>query len=66
MRVRGVIGGLLCIAGVVWIGQGVGLIKGSFMTGEIQWALIGGATLVVGLALLSLSRRARRDARDVP
>jgi hypothetical protein len=66
MWARGVIGGLLCIAGIVWIGQGVGLIKGSFMTGEIQWALIGGVSLVVGLALLSLARRARPGAGDAP
>lgn len=29
------------LAGVVWMGQGAGLIGGSFMTGRIEWAVIG-------------------------
>jgi hypothetical protein len=61
---RVVVGGLLCLTGVVWIGQGVGLVHGSFMTGATQWALLGGAALIVGLGLLSLGRHSRRNAED--
>jgi len=33
---------VLCIlVGIVWIGQGVGLIHGSFMTGRVEWSVIG-------------------------
>jgi hypothetical protein len=50
-----VVRGVLVIAllvGVVWIGQGVGLIRGSFMTGHIEWSIIGG--LVSGAAAIAL------------
>ncbi|HYK98554.1 MAG TPA: hypothetical protein VEU77_09235 [Candidatus Acidoferrales bacterium] len=52
--------GVLVIAmlvGVVWIGQGVGLIRGSFMTGHIEWSIIGG--LVSGAAAIALWWTAR-------
>lgn len=29
------------LAGLVWMGQGVGLIRGSFMSGDPLWAVIG-------------------------
>ena len=32
-----IIGGLAILVGAVWIGQGAGLIKGSFMTGSPTW-----------------------------
>jgi len=64
MWVRSIIGGLLCIAGVIWIGQGAGLVHGSFMTGELQWALIGAVALLVGVGLLSRARRSRHKAEE--
>jgi hypothetical protein len=47
-----VFGILLALLGAVWIGQGVGLIKGSFMTGQAMWAWIGAGCLIVGAALI--------------
>lgn len=41
---------LALLAGIVWIGQGMGLIKGSFMTGRIEWSVIG-AVLAAAAAL---------------
>ena len=35
-----IIGGLAVLVGGVWIGQGAGLIKGSFMTGSPTWLAI--------------------------
>jgi uncharacterized membrane protein HdeD (DUF308 family) len=58
---RLIIGVLLALTGVVWIGQGVGAIGGSFMTGQAVWAVIGAVALFFGLALLVGARRARRD-----
>jgi hypothetical protein len=55
-----VIAVLLLVVGVVWIGQGVGLIGGSFMTGEASWAIIGSVLVVVALALLRGVLRDRR------
>jgi hypothetical protein len=49
--VRGLL--VLCmLVGVVWIGQGVGVIRGSFMTGQIEWSAIG--AVLAGVAALAL------------
>jgi hypothetical protein len=61
---RAILGAVLCIVGVIWVGQGIGIIHGSFMTDQVQWAIYGGAALVVGLAMLSLARRAGRNRAE--
>jgi len=43
---------VLLVVGGVWFFQGVGVIEGSFMTGEAVWAVIGVVCVVAGLALL--------------
>jgi hypothetical protein len=60
--VRGV-GLLATLVGLVWIGQGLGYIGGSFMTGQSEWVRNGLITLVVGLAALVLG--SRRGGRTV-
>jgi hypothetical protein len=55
MVVRGVIallGLLLFLAGVVFIGQGTNVIHGSSMSGHGGYAGLGGVLLVAGLGLL--------------
>ena len=52
MRVRMIIGIVLVAIGVVWFFQGIGVIEGSFMTGEAVWAVIGIVCVGAGLALL--------------
>jgi len=54
-----IIGGLAVLVGGVWIGQGAGLIKGSFMTGSRTWLAIGLLCLAVGLLLIFLTLRRR-------
>jgi len=54
-----IIGGLAILVGGVWIGQGAGLIKGSFMTGSQTWLAIGLLCVVVGLLLIFLALRRR-------
>jgi len=49
---RRVIGALLCLTGLVWIGQGVDFLQGSSMTGSTFWAVMGAVCVVAGLALL--------------
>ena len=53
--------GLLALAiGLLWIGQGTGVIawpKTSFMINEIQWAGYGAALSAVGLILIWQSQR---------
>ena len=47
------IGVLVLLVGVVFAGQGLGYIPGSFMTGDMHWFWIGGAMVMVGLAILA-------------
>jgi hypothetical protein len=43
---------VLIVVGVVWIGQGTGVLQGgSFMVGDPLWAVIGAATAAAGLAI---------------
>jgi len=43
--------------GMVWIFQGIGVLPGSFMTGQIVWAAIGSVLLFVsGLLLWTIFR----------
>jgi len=57
MRVRLVIGLILVLIGAVWFGQGIGVIHGSFMTGQALWAVIGAICLFLGVSLLRGVRR---------
>jgi hypothetical protein len=52
-----VCGVLLALVGLVWSGQGAGVIKGSYMSGSTTWFAIGLVCLVAGLALIFLSFR---------
>jgi hypothetical protein len=52
MWLRRVIAIALILVGGVWFFQGVGVIEGSFMTGEALWAVIGGVCVVLGVVLL--------------
>jgi hypothetical protein len=51
---------LLIGAGVVWILQGIGVLPGSYMTGQMQWAYRGGLLAVVGVAILLFAWRRSR------
>ena len=61
MRKLLLIVGILAIAiGLLWIGQGTGVIKwpqSSFMISQIQWAYYGAALALVGLILIWQGRR---------
>ena len=46
------IGTALTITGLIWIFQGVGVLKGSFMTNSSFWAWMGALAVVVGVPLL--------------
>jgi hypothetical protein len=46
-----VVGALVLLMGAVFVGQGLGYIPGSFMTGDIHWFWIGSGMVVVGLAV---------------
>jgi hypothetical protein len=46
-----VLGMLVLLVGLVWVGQGLGYIKGSFMTGDMKWFWIGLVMIVAGFVL---------------
>lgn len=49
---------VLVILGSIWFFQGIGVLPGSFMSGDRTWAYIGGAMVVAGALLIV--RRQRR------
>jgi hypothetical protein len=56
-----VVGVLLVAVGGVWIFQGIGVLKGSFMTGQAFWGWAGAVCVLLGLPILARGlRRARR------
>jgi len=57
--VLSIIGVLLILAGGVWFLQGINVLPGSFMTGQIQWAFYGALAAIVGVGALVLANRRR-------
>jgi hypothetical protein len=47
----------LILAGGVWFLQGVNILPGSFMTGDVKWAVIGGVCVVAGIGCLITAKR---------
>jgi uncharacterized membrane protein len=54
---------ILGLVGLVWIGQGVGLIPGSMMTGSQLWAIVGAVLLAVAVVIAVVEYRASRPGR---
>ena len=55
---RRIVGVLLVLVGLVFIGQGLGVIRGaSAMVDDIRWAVIGTVLAVSGAAVLATSYR---------
>jgi hypothetical protein len=51
---------LLIAGGIIWILQGINVLPGSFMTGQIQWAYRGAIATVVGLVILLITFRRKQ------
>lgn len=63
IRSRTILAVILIALGLVWIGQGTGVLAGSgFMVGDTKWTIIGAVLVVAGLALGVLELRRRRRA----
>ena len=57
------VGVLLTLVGLLWIGQGLGLVRwpaSSFMIAQRQWADYGAGLAVAGLLLVLIARRSAR------
>lgn len=57
-----IVGVLLMLFGSIWFLQGVNVLPGSFMTGQIRWAVYGGIAVIAGIVLLVRANRRRRSA----
>jgi hypothetical protein len=55
-----IVGAILILFGAIWSLQGINVLPGSFMTGQIQWAVYGGIAVAVGIALLRVASLLRR------
>ncbi len=55
-RSRLVLAIVLAVVGLVWIGQGLALIKGSAMSGSNIWAVVGAVLLVLAGLILFRER----------
>jgi hypothetical protein len=64
VRARRVIGVVLCLVGALWFGQGIGVIGGSFMSGQAVWAVIGVVAILFGASLLRGARRRRDEPNE--
>jgi hypothetical protein len=48
---------IFMLIGCIWFLQGINVLPGSFMTGQMRWAVRGGILFVVGVAGLLLTKR---------
>ena len=63
MRTRWIVAAGLTAVGLVWIGQGLGLLRGSsFMVNDVRWAIAGGALLLTGAVVAWSAVRGGRQA----
>jgi len=58
-----ILGILFILTGGVFFLQGINVIPGSFMTGQIQWAIYGAFAIIVGTGLMVFANRRRASPR---
>ena len=56
-----IVGVILVVFGTIWFLQGINELPGSFMTGQIRWAVYGGIAVVVGIGFLLKANWKRRS-----
>jgi hypothetical protein len=57
-----VVGVLLVLLGSIWILQGMNVLAGSMMSGQMRWAVRGGILFVAGVVGLLYANRKRKSA----
>lgn len=59
-------GVVACLIGALWIAQGVGVAKGSPMTGHAVYAVLGAVVVAVGIWLVAAGVRRGRIREQGP
>jgi hypothetical protein len=59
-----IVGIVLALNGAIWVMQGINIMPGSFMSGQTRWAIYGGLSVVVGVAILLWANRRQADAKS--
>ncbi len=62
-RIQTILGAALVVVGGVWFTQGIGVLGGSFMSGDATWTVIGAIVVIIGLALVVRAAGRRRRAK---
>ena len=57
MKPRMVVALLVGAVGLVFVGQGIGWIPGSYMTGDPTWAVVGAVMVAIAAVLVWRGRR---------
>jgi uncharacterized membrane protein len=55
-----IVGIVLVLLGGLWTLQGINIVRNSFMTGKIQYAILGIVMLLIGLALVIWANRRQK------
>jgi hypothetical protein len=59
-----ILAGILVLLGLVWIGQGSGMLAGSAMSGSSFWEIVGVVLVIVGIVLVILEWRRGQNVRS--
>ena len=54
------VGVILVVLGLIWFLQGINVLPGSFMTGQIRWAVYGGIAVILGIVVLVRANHGRK------
>ena len=54
-----IIGVVMVFVGLIWFFQGIGVIKGSGMSSNVLWAIVGPIVILVGAAVFWYGNRRR-------
>ena len=60
-----IVGSLLVLAGATCFLQGINVLPGSFMTGQIRWAVYGGIAVAAGVGLLLSQPPAKKQGERI-
>jgi hypothetical protein len=52
-----IVSAIFLLIGTIWFLQGINVLPGSFMTGQMRWAVRGGILFVIGVAGLLWAKR---------